>query len=35
MTELIIVGAVSFVIGFLGAYAFDTFLNWRDERKWK
>jgi hypothetical protein len=35
MTELILVGAFSFVMGVIGAYAFDTFLQWRDDRKWR
>jgi hypothetical protein len=34
MKELLIV-AVSFTSGFVGAYAFDTFLSWRDDRKWR
>jgi hypothetical protein len=34
MKELLIIG-VSFVSGFIGAYAFDTFLSWRDDRKWR
>jgi hypothetical protein len=32
MKELLIIG-VSFVSGFVGAYAFDTFLSWRDNRR--
>jgi hypothetical protein len=34
MKELLII-AVSFTFGFIGAYAFDTFLSWRDDRKWR
>jgi hypothetical protein len=34
MRDLIII-AVSFIVGFVGAYAFDTFLSWRDDRKWR
>jgi hypothetical protein len=34
MKELLIVG-VSFISGFVGAYCFDTFLQWRDDRKWR
>jgi len=34
MKELIIIG-ISFALGFIGAYAFDTFLSWRDDRKWR
>ena len=34
MKELLIIG-VSFTFGFIGAYAFDTFLSWRDDRKWR
>lgn len=34
MRYLIII-AGSFTFGFIGAYAFDTFLCWRDERKWR
>ena len=35
MKELVAVIIVSFVVGFIGAYAFDTFLTWRDDRKWQ
>jgi hypothetical protein len=35
MTELVFIAAFSFVMGFVGAYAFDTFLAWRDDRKWQ
>lgn len=35
MKELIIVGAISAVVGFLAAYAFDTWLQWRDDSKWR
>ena len=34
MRYLIII-AVSFIFGFIGAYAFDTFLCWKDDRKWR
>jgi len=34
MKEAIIIG-VSFISGFIGAYAFDTFLTWMDDRKWQ
>jgi nitrate reductase NapE component len=27
--------AIGFLIGFVGAYGFDTWLQYRDERKWK
>jgi len=35
MKELILIAGVSFTMGFIGAYALDTFLQWRDDRKWK
>jgi nitrate reductase NapE component len=35
MTELILVGAFSLLIGFVSAYGFDTWLQWRDDRKWR
>ena len=35
MKELILIGAFSFVLGFVGAYCFDTFLTWKDDRKWR
>lgn len=31
----VLVGALSFVLGFIAAYAFDTFLVWKDDRKWR
>jgi len=34
MKELMIIG-VSFISGFIGAYAFDTLLTWWDDRKWQ
>ena len=34
MKEFIIIAA-SFIVGFIGAYAFDTFLCWKDDRKWR
>jgi len=35
MTQLVLIAGFSFVMGFIGAYAFDTFLTWRDDRKWR
>ena len=35
MKELILVAGFSFVMGFVGAYCFDTFLTWKDNRKWR
>jgi len=35
MKELILVAGFSFVMGFIGAYLFDTFLQWKDDRKWR
>jgi hypothetical protein len=35
MKELILVAGFSFVMGFIGAYAFDTFLQWKDDRRWR
>lgn len=35
MTQLILVGAFSFLMGFVGAYGFDTWLQYRDDRKWR
>jgi len=35
MKELILVGIASFVLGFIAAYCFDTFLTWKDDRKWQ
>jgi hypothetical protein len=32
---MIVVIIVSVVFGFIGAYAFDTFLQWKDDRKWQ
>ena len=26
---------IGFVIGFIAAYGFDTWLQWKDDRKWK
>jgi hypothetical protein len=34
MKDLIIAG-ISFIVGFVGAYGFDAFLQWRDDRKWR
>jgi hypothetical protein len=34
MKELIVIG-ISFISGFVGAYIFDMFLTWRDDRKWR
>jgi len=31
----VIVGVLSFGLGFVAAYAFDTFLAWRDDRRWR
>jgi hypothetical protein len=35
MKELILVASFSFLMGFVGAYGFDTWLQWRDDRKWR
>lgn len=35
MIQLILVGVGSFVLGFIAAYCFDTFLTWKDDRKWR
>jgi len=35
MKELIAVGLTCFLLGFVGAYGFDTWLTWRDDRKWR
>lgn len=35
MKELIAIGLTCFLIGFVTAYGFDTFLTWMDDRKWR
>jgi hypothetical protein len=32
---MVIAFVLGLVLGFAGAYAWDTFLVWRDERKWR
>lgn len=27
--------AIGFVIGFIAAYGFDTWLQWKDDQRWK
>lgn len=35
MINVLVSFAIGSVLGFIGAYAFDTFLQWRDDRKWR
>lgn len=35
MIELIALGIISFLVGFISAYGFDALLQWRDDRKWQ
>jgi nitrate reductase NapE component len=35
MKELIALGLTCFLVGFVTAYGFDAWLQWRDDRKWR
>ncbi len=35
MKELIAYCGVAFLIGFVTAYGFDAWLQWRDDKKWR
>jgi hypothetical protein len=35
MKEIIALCLTSFLLGFVAAYGFDTWLSWRDDRKWR
>lgn len=35
MKELIALALIGYLLGFVSAYGFDTWLQWRDDRKWR
>jgi hypothetical protein len=35
MKEMIAIGGICFLVGFVTAYGFDAWLQFRDERRWR
>jgi hypothetical protein len=35
MKEIIALGLICFLFGFVAAYGFDAILQWRDDKKWR